>query len=301
MLDDPDGTVRGRQELALVRNIVRSLGDPPGLGVEAGSRYQLTTYGLFGFAVISSSTAREAISVALGYRDLSYAFVEMAVEHDGDEVRMILDDRELPRDVRRFMVERDAAAICLLARELFGGSIALRRVAFRYPAPERPGPYEAAFGLVPEFGAARNLAAVDAALIDMPLPRASPHAARETQRQCRELLHRRRERSGLAGRVRDELVRDPRRMPSQLDMAQRLHLSTRTLRRQLAGEGTTFRGLVEETRALLAEELLAAGTLSIEEIADRLGYSEASSFVHAFTRWKGAPPRRYAITALSQP
>src|SRR5437773_11316119 len=56
VLDDPAGEIRARQELAVVRNIVRTLDDPPGLGLEAGSRYHLTTYGIWGFALISSST-----------------------------------------------------------------------------------------------------------------------------------------------------------------------------------------------------------------------------------------------------
>jgi AraC-like DNA-binding protein len=83
-------------------------------------------------------------------------------------------------------------------------------------------------------------------------------------------------------------------MPPQDQVAATLHVSVRTLRRQLGDEGTTFRALVEETRQLLAEELLGTGRLTVEEIADRLGYAEASSFVHAFKRWKGIPPRRYA-------
>ena len=85
-------------------------------------------------------------------------------------------------------------------------------------------------------------------------------------------------------------------MPAQDEVASALHLSVSTLRRRLAEEQTTFRALVEETRQLLAEELLATRRLTIEEIADRLGYAEASSFVHAFKRWKGVPPRRYAQT-----
>jgi transcriptional regulator GlxA family with amidase domain len=47
-------------------------------------------------------------------------------------------------------------------------------------------------------------------------------------------------------------------------------------------------------REVLAEELLATGRITIEQVAERVGYSTASSFVHAFTRWKGVAPRRWA-------
>jgi AraC-like DNA-binding protein len=293
-LDDPAGEIRAHQELAVVRNIVRALGDPPGLGLEAGSRYHLTTYGIWGFALISSATLREAISVGVDFLDLSYTFVDIRTEEHAGELLFVLDDDGVPEDVRRFLVERDAAAIMLIQRELFGRSIPLQRVTLRYPAPDDPEPYQAVFGTDPQFGAARNVAAMDAAVLDLPLPRASPHAAQLCQQQCRELLDRRRVRVGVAGHVRDELLREPRRMPPQDQVAATLHVSVRTLRRQLGDEGTTFRALVEETRQLLAEELLGTGRLTVEEIADRLGYAEASSFVHAFKRWKGIPPRRYA-------
>jgi AraC-like DNA-binding protein len=297
VLDDPAGEIRARQELALAGNIVRALGDPPGLGLDAGSRYHLTTYGIWGFALISSSTLREAISVGLRFLDLTYTFVDVSTQERAGELLLVLDDEAVPPEVRRFMVERDAAAIMLIQRELFGRSIALRRVAFRYPPPPDARPYEEIFGTRPQFAARQNIAAVDAAVLDRPLPQASPYAAQLSQRQCRELLDRRRVRLGVAGRVRHELLKDPRRMPSQDQVAATLHMSVRTLRRQLAYEGTTFRALVEETRQLLAEELLATGHLTIEEIADRVGYAEASSFVHAFKRWKGTPPRRYARAA----
>ena len=68
---------------------------------------------------------------------------------------------------------------------------------------------------------------------------------------------------------------------------------TRSLRRRLSEEGTSFRQLLEEVRQTLAEELLATGGLTLEEIAERLGYGEVSNFTHAFKRWKGLAPRQY--------
>ena len=54
-----------------------------------------------------------------------------------------------------------------------------------------------------------------------------------------------------------------------------------------------FRQLLDEVRQALAEELLATGGLTLEEIAERLGYGEVSNFIHAFKRWKGVAPRRF--------
>jgi AraC-like DNA-binding protein len=149
------------------------------------------------------------------------------------------------------------------------------------------------FGVAPEFGAPRNVAVLEAAALDLPLPQADELTAAMTERQCRKLVKQRRSRAGVAGVVRDELVRTPGDMPALDEVAERLAVSERTLRRRLADEGTSFRALVDEVRSALAEELLSTGSLSVEQVARRLGYAETASFTHAFTRWKGVSPRAW--------
>jgi len=70
-------------------------------------------------------------------------------------------------------------------------------------------------------------------------------------------------------------------------------LTTRTLSRRLAGEGTSFRKRLEHTRFALARHLLAGSDQSVECIALSLGYAEPAAFMHAFRRWSGTPPARF--------
>jgi AraC-like DNA-binding protein len=70
-------------------------------------------------------------------------------------------------------------------------------------------------------------------------------------------------------------------------------VSVRTLRRQLGEESTTFRAVVAQTNQHLAEELLREG-FTVDQVAVRLGYSDATGFTHAFTRWTGVAPGRWA-------
>jgi AraC-like DNA-binding protein len=87
------------------------------------------------------------------------------------------------------------------------------------------------------------------------------------------------------------LLGHPQAPPSLAEVASMLHLSPRTLRRRLAEEGTSYRTLLDEVRGQLAEELLLNEQLTVEEVAQRLGYAETSSFTHAFRRWTGQGPR----------
>jgi AraC-like DNA-binding protein len=67
----------------------------------------------------------------------------------------------------------------------------------------------------------------------------------------------------------------------------------RTLQARLSAEGARFSDLVEAQRERLARNYLAQRTLSLDEIADRLGYGEQTSFGRAFKRWTGMTPQQF--------
>ncbi len=70
-----------------------------------------------------------------------------------------------------------------------------------------------------------------------------------------------------------------------------LGVSVRTLQRRLRDEGTSFKGLVNETRSDLAVHYLRHSELSITEIAFLLGYGDHHSFYRAFHSWTGSTPK----------
>ncbi|MGB8650143.1 MAG: AraC family transcriptional regulator [Mycobacteriales bacterium] len=288
----PGAEVTGTQELAVLRNLQAACPDPA-LPLVAGARYHLTTYGIWGFALASSPTVRSALDVGARFVDLSFTFCALALEEDAEQLSIYLDDAQVPADVRPFVVARDLAGLRTIVAELTQSAVPLRSLAVTLPRPVDVTPWIELFGREPEFGAARNRAALDVAFLALPLPQADELTAAATEAQCRELVQRRRARSATAGRVRDVLLTAPASMPSVEVTAAALHVSARTLRRRLGAEGTSYRGLVEEVREALAEELLRAG-LPVEQVSRRLGYAEPASFTHAFTRWKGVSPRAWS-------
>ena len=291
-LRSPGTEITGRQELAVIRNLQAAC-DAPGLALEAGTRYHLTTYGIWGFALASSRTVRDALAVGLRFVDLSFTFCRLTVDELDGDLLLGLDDDGVPEDVRAFVVARDVAGLRTIQNELVQGGLPLRSLTLSLPRPDDVRRYVELFGVEPEFSAARNVAVLDAALMDLPLPQADELTAAATEEQCRQLLEQRRARAGTAGRVRDVLLHRPAAMPDVAAVATSLAMSERTLRRRLREEGTSFRALADEIREALAEELLRTGSLSVEEVARRLGYAETASFTHAFTRWKGVSPRAF--------
>jgi AraC-like DNA-binding protein len=83
------------------------------------------------------------------------------------------------------------------------------------------------------------------------------------------------------------------RRPTIEDIADALHVSSRTLQRRLQDEGSSFQGVLEEARHQLARHYLNNSVLELNEAAYLLGYEDANSFVRAFRTWEGVPPARW--------
>ena len=299
-LADTQQEISGAQELRLAGNLVKALGHVPGLGLEAGLRYHLSAYGIWGFALLSSPTFRSAADIALRYLDLSYAFVRFGLREQRGELHVLMDDREIPEDTRRFLLERDFAAFINMVRELRPGGLPILGAQFAFRRPAYADRFAALLGAEPRFDAAEHSAWLDAAYVDAPLPQGNSVMASMGQEQCRQLLARRRVRTGFAGRVRDRLLQNPGEMPGVEAVAAEMHMAVRSLRRRLDEEDTSFRALVDEVRQALAEELLTTAKMKLDEVAMRLGYSEPAAFVHAFKRWKGISPMAYRAQRLGE-
>lgn len=77
------------------------------------------------------------------------------------------------------------------------------------------------------------------------------------------------------------------------DAARKLRMSSRTLGRRLADEGSSFKQLLDETRRTVSLRHVAGHDLSLGEVAQLAGFTETPSFYRAFRRWTNTTPRQY--------
>jgi AraC-like DNA-binding protein len=137
-----------------------------------------------------------------------------------------------------------------------------------------------------------NSIRIPAAMLDMAMPETASTcdlrqlsmrlAERRRQRPAREKLA-----SIIYARLADGDI-------NQDHLASEIGMSSRTMRRRLAHEETSFQLLLDECRMRQAVlEFQARPDASIAQIALRLGYAEHSTFTRAFTRWAGMPPHRF--------
>jgi AraC-like DNA-binding protein len=166
-------------------------------------------------------------------------------------------------------------------------------LAQRRPADIRP--YQAVFGEAVSFDAEDAALFFDAAWLAHPVAGADAelqrlllgivnggagNAARTFRDDVRALL---------AGMIGDADV-------SQATVARIFNISSSTLHRRLAAEGTNFQDLLDDTRADIACRLLGDTTLPLAQISSMLGYSEASAFTRWFKRRMGAAPTDWRAT-----
>lgn len=289
---DEDAEIWAHQEFAVVRNIIASLGDQPGRGIQVGGFSTLGRTGVVGFAFLTSATVREGFERAFPYLVLAPSHLPLSVEADDRHDYIAADDSDVPADIRAFIVERDLGG---LAAVLHGANVQLipewiettldsqraERLAATWSPTADVRPNQP-----------RNRIAFARGPFDAALPQADSNTARIAERQCQQLLERRLSRVGVAGQVRSRIMHDQASFPSMQDVAGELHLDPRTLRRKLTDEGTSFRAVVADVRRARGEHLLA-GDAAIESIARQLGYAETASFTHAFTRWTGLSPSQF--------
>src|ERR1700750_1916667 len=75
------------------------------------------------------------------------------------------------------------------------------------------------------------------------------------------------------------------------DIARRVASSRRQLQRAYAEIGdTTFRDHLTAVRMRVAAEMLGSRTLTVREVAHRVGYRQPAQFAKAFRRYQGVAP-----------
>jgi AraC-like DNA-binding protein len=224
---------------------------------------------------------------------LVHTYLNWSVQTEGD--RAVVEFR-VPANLEGldgFFIERDAAAAITLVTGLLGTRPDLMAVEFPHPEPAWSASYRTVFNAPLTFGAERGRMMLDARWLRRPLPQANPGTAAAANSHCAALLERMHAAGPLAERVRNRLLRSAGPFPNQTRLAADMHMSERTFRRRLEAEGLSFRDLRDEVRRELAESYLTDTGLTLEEIAGRVGFSDAANLSHACRRWFGCTPGAY--------
>ena len=269
----------------------RALTGERAYGFWLGVQMRVSAHGYVGTAARSAPTMREAIALSIRFMPVVTTALSMRLEVTGDDAALIVDE------YADFGRERDTVLLAALIGMSQIGLALSGRDPVGYADLALPEPdYHAellAIGARIRFNQPANRLLFDASMLDVPYAMADPVALQLALYECERLLDSSKAEAPTTARVRS-LVTHVRGKDLSLEhFAQALGVSTRTLKRQLAAEGSTFSALVDEERRARATFLLESPAVSLKDVADRLGYANLANFTRAFLRWTGQTPTAY--------
>ncbi|HVU02356.1 MAG TPA: AraC family transcriptional regulator [Polyangiaceae bacterium] len=287
---DPDGRISWEQTLILMERAERASNDPA-IGLHAAEHIHHGDFDVLEMVARASGTRRGALRAVSRYAALMKEGAILTHTVEGSEEAWTLT---LPPPDPRIAVEFVLGVFVLVGRTLSGGNENPDRILLRSPAPPNPEEYERVFGCPVGFGADRNAFVMSTVRLDRTIARITPSLALAMEQLAEKLLAELPKASPLSTRVREQIVDALRSGPATLeDIAARLKLSGRTLRRHLQEEGQTFSELLSEVRRDLARRYLEDEDRSITEVAFLLGFTDTSAFQRSFRKWFDSSPSEY--------
>ena len=277
--------------LSILDNACRLTGRDD-IGMVLGKRQSLAALGPLGEVLRHAATLGEAIS--------DFATFQIG-NSTGGAVYLMKADRDVilgygvydaSASVTNQIYDLVLAVGCNLIAELTDGQVEPEEIVLSRSPPRDPARYLRLARCPMRYGQYQTGVILRASALDFPLPAAN--RALHDLALARLLSFRDGTTHPLSAHVR-HLLRPFLLMghAGMADVAERLGMHPRTLRRRLRAEGATFEAIRDEVRQVAARELLRLGDLSIADISATLDYSTPNSFVCAFRRWTGTSPGRW--------
>jgi AraC-like DNA-binding protein len=255
------------------------------------------TFAMMCHALIHCRTLDKALNRGLLFYSLFPEGPRLTLTFEGDWVRLSLDDSQFC-DPDHFLTESQLMVWHRLASWLIGQRIRLEQATFSYPKPEHCAEYDLLFPCPMEFSEVKSTTVQSSLLfhsryLNMPLLQDERTLKHFLERSPADLLARPDDGDSLSSQLRRLLSRDSSRWPDLEAVAAHLHISPQTLRRHLREEGSSFQELKDQLRRDIAIYHLGRADLSLQQIAEALGFSEPSAFHRAFKKWTGLTPGAY--------
>lgn len=260
----------------------------PAVGLRGGARATLDQLGVLMSVFVHAADVRDALDRLSRVLPLAIrpATVELREEAGGASFLYVSPS------TKRHGVDAMLAAILAVLRQCTNRRLVPLRVSFQAPRPESLSVYEEFFGARPVWSQTASGLTLGHEDLALPMRGAEPGLAQLLERHASEIL---RPDQGAHTPFEDRLTAAVGACVADGDasvsaVAKRMGVSTRSLQRRLAESGTSFKATKAVVLCRRADELLSREELSLEIIAERIGFASRTSFERAYRRWTGRSP-----------
>ncbi len=289
-MEDPHARISHRQRLAIYRNAKR-LAKRSDIGLLAGARQRISDYGIYGYAMVSSRTFGDALLFSLDHVTMAGPAVrQISFRIEGPTAILRSHGLDTLGDLLPFAAEFWRSSMTSLFSRVLEAPFPTKRMMFPFPPPAHWRNYERLFNCAIDFSAGRMEWHFAADVLDRPCPNANPITAKICQQLCDAVMTERPGESELVRKIRSAWLNSPNKFPVAVEIASELGLSLRTFHRRLADDGQSYQSIVDDMRQSLATELLENTNMGIDQIAERVGFADATSFRKAFRKWTNRSP-----------
>lgn len=291
LLDQTNSRVTVQQLVALFESLVERL-DDDGLGLQSRP-LKRGSFALIARSALSAPTLDVALRrMARTYR-LLQDDVFLELRREGPQAGLVLRFANPAVSWPNFLHELLLRVFWRLLAWLAGGKLPIVRFDFTFECPAYAQSYGRVFPAPLAFGQAQSAFWFDASYLR--------HRVRQDEQSLFQFLSKAQANillppstlDSASASVRSHLLQTQPRWPDLAATAGSLHMSSATLQRRLATEGTSFQALKDALRRDLAVVRLNTSTVPLATLACELGFSDSASFQRAFKGWTGNAPGAY--------
>lgn len=287
----------------LLSHLLEVSGDPL-FGLRSAEFVQPGYWSVLGYITMNCATLGEAMSRIVPYEKLVGDMGTSQLLAEGDHIKLVWNCRHERPDIRRHMVEGVLASWMLYARWIADMDKSPRAVWMEHarPAGTTQADYEDVFGCPVLFEQSCNALLVPMDYLAIPLRQADANLLRTLEEHALTLMAGLDDNEPLPQRVKNALrllLKDG--LPRKEKVAEKFHMTVRTLQRHLQNAGTSYQEILDQLRQELAEHYLLRSDLAIEDIASYLGFTEARSLHRSFKARTGMTPGEYRERGKQMP
>ena len=265
----------------------------PALGIHAVEDLEPGVFGVIDYVSRCSSTLGEGIERSCRYYPLIHDVARPSLEPHGDRciwAYNLLGGQLYPR----VLAEYALSCWLVTCRQGLENKFNPLEVHFVHNQTVNLAEYERFFRAPVRLGRERDAMIIATADLDRTLTGAKEGLCEILDQHAQQLLQKLPDNKRFSDRVREIIASELAGGNPKADyIAQKLHMSPRTLRRRLNEEGLNHRVLLERMRKELATLYLNEKGLAVSEAAFLLGFADASAFHKAFKRWTRRTPVEY--------
>ncbi len=293
---NPETLVSLRQFDIIYHNIFR-ITQRPDVALALGSSLNLSRWGVLSVAMLCAHTLGSALETGNRFRSLVRSRFKLTPVFGKEVTEIIIERQEgmsFPLSAH-FSHELLISSMQTLIRSLVKEQHVLEEIQLNYAPPAHYQQYANYFDCAYSFNREHSKLVIANRVMTRPLATGNPITEQQAIAVCQREVERvaQVQKGDLTWLLREEIGRREGPLPSLDEIAQRLNVTPRTLRRKLQEAGTSYRRICHEHQLQLALHYLADPRLKSTVVAQKCGFKDAASFREAFKRWTDMTPQEH--------